>query len=283
MDISHLKSLIDQAIGDYSQLGQSQKYKDTKAAFAQKGNEVLNTVDESFNPVSKDGTPNLSMGIAGHLKYKTDLAEGLTKLKDKDIKELIRMILPFDRSKTPTGHTQYINPLDKSEHYVLDFSDPAHAIIKNAYSGESKGNGTLNKKLYAMLANEGFLNHNADKLTQPDKISIMNIVEPNTKLGILNGKTDASGNILPEELFNTLWGKTPKRLGERFGGEAQPISMGSSDMYSNLNHAIEKGYDPHNIQSMKQYLNFFEPRTVYRPDEVFSGVDFTSKIKYPKK
>ena len=133
------------------------------------------------------------------------------------------------------------------------------------------------------MANEGFLNHNADKLTQPDVISIMNIVEPSTKLGILNGKTDASGSILPEELFKTLWGKTPKRLGERFGGEAQPILMGSSDRYSNLNHAIEKGYNPHNIQSMKQYINFVEPGTVYRPDGVFSGVDFTSKIKYPKK
>lgn len=280
MDIANLKSIIDQAIADYSQLGdKNQKLKDTKTAFKQKGNEVLSTIDNNFNPISKDGTPNMGMGIAGHLKYKVDLAEEMTKLKDKDIKELIRMILPFDRSKTPTGFTQYVNPLDQKEHYTLDFSDPAHAIIKNAYSGESKGNGTLNKKLYAMLTNEGFLNHNAH--TKPDKISVMNIVEPNTKKGILNSKTDANGNILPDELFNTLWGKTPKRLGERFGGEAQPIQMGSTDRYANLQYAIDKGVNPHNPEAIRQFINFYEPRTVYRPEDIYSGVDFTSKIKYP--
>jgi len=234
--------------------------------------------------------PQSAGGTLGTLKYKTDLAEGMTKLKDKDIKELIRMILPFDRKIMPTGLTQYINPLDTSEHYLLDFSDPAHAIIKNAYSGESKGNGTLNKKLYAMLANEGFLNHNANKLTKPDKISIMNIVEPNTKLGILNGKTDADGNILPEELFTTLWGKTPKRLGERFGGEAQPISMGSSDRHSTLGKAMKLGFKPHNLGSAQDYLDFFEkqyyidldtPRIKF-PEDLWNDVDFHSIIKYPK-
>ena len=66
MDIEHLKSLIDQAIGDYSQLGQSQKYKDTKKAFKQKGNEVLNTLSAQL-PMNKDGSPNYenALNLAG--------------------------------------------------------------------------------------------------------------------------------------------------------------------------------------------------------------------------
>lgn len=284
MDIANLKSIIDKAISDYAQLGDKKKNQKL-ADFQNHTNTKLGELEQQL-PMDRQGNlrPDNALnfvggGLAGHLKYKVDLAEGMTKLKDKDIKELIRMILPFDRSKTPTGLTQYLNPLDPKEHYTLDFSDPLHAIIKNAYSGQSKGNGTLNKKLYAMLANEGFLNHNV--YTRPDRISVMNIVEPNTKQGILNGKTDASGNLLPDELFKTLWGKTPKRLGERFGGEAQPIQMGSTDRYANLQMAIDKGINPYNPEEMRQFLNYYEPRTVYRPEDIYSGVDFTSKIKYP--
>jgi hypothetical protein len=44
MDIAQLKSIIDKAMSDYSEFSQIQKYKDTKTAFKQKSDEILNNL-----------------------------------------------------------------------------------------------------------------------------------------------------------------------------------------------------------------------------------------------
>lgn len=175
------------------------------------------------------------------------------------------------------NETGYVNPANH-EHYSFDYSDPLNPVITAAYAGDTKGTGSLNPKLFAMMFNEGLLSQGRN-LQMPSTLGVKNIVEEHTLKGIMNADTDLNGVIDPDALHKALWGHTIDRLAQMYGGRAGDIQMGASDQFSNIGNAISKGIDPHNKLDVLGFLGKYIPDIERRPMDAYGQVDFRAPLK----
>jgi hypothetical protein len=201
MDIANLKSIIDKAISDYSQLAdkkKNQKFADFENHTYQKMKAIEDQLpmdrygnivpENALNFVGGGGLPFApsGVGIAGSIlplkKFLKTFEAGsgvvnkIVRNSDKSVKHVLteddaveyylNSINHLNKTKLRSGREAYINPNDPGNNYSGDWSTP-DAKMFASFASNSEGSGKFNDILTGFFLDNG--------LYKPRTISRMNV------------------------------------------------------------------------------------------------------------